>query len=125
MKKYILFIILISILLVGCTTQSQTIDSKTTTNTNYKEITLVASNWKFTPATIEVKKGENIRLKIKSNEGTHGISIPDFNVKTGKIAPGVEKVVAFTANKAGTFDFRCNVFCGSGHSSMKGRLIVK
>tara|TARA_Y100000310_G_C20514640_1_gene730573 strand:- start:568 stop:939 length:372 start_codon:yes stop_codon:yes gene_type:complete len=123
MKKYILLLVLVSILIVGCTTQSQT---NTTKNTiNYKEIILVASNWKFTPSTFEVKKGENIKLKIKSVTGTHGISIPAFNVKTGKIAAGQEKIVTFTANKVGTFPFRCNIFCGSGHSKMTGRLIVK
>tara|TARA_Y100000310_G_C20593564_1_gene769353 strand:+ start:706 stop:1101 length:396 start_codon:yes stop_codon:yes gene_type:complete len=131
MKRKILFMMLmvVSIVgIVGCTTEKQVAAGTDTTKENavtYKEITLEASNWKFTPATIEAKKGENIRLKIKSKEGTHGISIPDFNVKTGRIAPGGEKVVTFTVNKVGTFSFRCNVFCGSGHSSMTGRLIVK
>ena len=30
----------------------------------------------------------------------------------------------FTADKAGRFDFLCDVFCGDGHEDMSGTLIV-
>ncbi len=123
MKKEIFLLCVVGIFLLGCTAESNNIS--TNSNPNYKEISLVASNWKFTPNVIEVKKGENIKLKIKSTTGTHGIAIPDLNVKTGRIGPGEEKTVTFTANKVGSFPFRCNIYCGSGHKTMTGRLIVK
>ena len=127
-KKIMLILLCFNLIfIVGCAEKkvTNTSASSKTDTTNYKEITVIASNWKFTPSTIEIKKGENVKLNVKSTTGTHGISIPDLNIKTGKIAQGEEKTVTFTANKIGTFSFRCNVYCGSGHSTMTGRIIVK
>jgi heme/copper-type cytochrome/quinol oxidase subunit 2 len=32
--------------------------------------------------------------------------------------------LSFTPDKAGTFTFLCDVFCGDGHEGMSGRLVV-
>jgi cytochrome c oxidase subunit 2 len=32
--------------------------------------------------------------------------------------------VEFVADRAGSFDFTCAEYCGTGHSGMKGRLTV-
>ena len=32
--------------------------------------------------------------------------------------------VEFTADKAGTFNFYCNNYCGQGHPDMSGVLVV-
>ena len=89
-----------------------------------KEFTIVATLWKFTPSTIEVNKGDRVRIVLKSEEGNHGISIPDFGVDV-QASLGQTRTAEFTADKAGTFQFRCNLFCGSGHSEMTGTLVVK
>ncbi|MBI4117794.1 MAG: cupredoxin domain-containing protein [Parcubacteria group bacterium] len=88
-----------------------------------KVFTLIATNWQFTPSNISVKKGDEVILKITSQEGTHGFSLPDFGiVKT--LNPQETVVVEFTADKIGTFSFFCSIFCGSGHSTMRGALTV-
>jgi cytochrome c oxidase subunit 2 len=33
--------------------------------------------------------------------------------------------IEFTADKAGTFEFKCFVCCGMGHRKKKGKLIVQ
>ena len=43
---------------------------------------------------------------------------------TAKIEPGKVTRVVFTPDKTGEFTFSCNIFCGSGHEDMVGRLIV-
>ena len=89
-----------------------------------KEFSLTAKQWEFSPSTITVKKGDHVKLTIKSMDVTHGFNLPDFNVNAN-LEPNKETVVEFTADKSGTFTFFCSVFCGSGHSSMKGTLVVE
>ncbi len=89
-----------------------------------KEFTMTAKQWEFQPSEITVKKGDTVRLKITSIDVNHGFALPDFNVNA-RLEPNKEVVVEFTADKAGTFSFFCSVVCGSGHSGMKGTLIVE
>lgn len=86
--------------------------------TDTKEFTLKASRFVYSPDTITVNKGDRVKINIDNTDTTHGIRIPDYNVKG-------EKWVEFTADKSGEFDFFCNVFCGTGHMEMQGKLIVK
>lgn len=89
-----------------------------------KIIEIKASQWKFEPDTITVKKGESVKLIITSQDVTHGFSLPAFNIQE-TLKPGQTVTVEFVPDKAGTFPFRCTVFCGSGHSGMDGTLIVE
>ncbi|MBS3151755.1 cupredoxin domain-containing protein [Candidatus Woesearchaeota archaeon] len=91
--------------------------------TGVKEFNVVAKKWEFQPSTIEVKRGDKVKLNINSVDVTHGFSLADFGINEN-LAPGKTTVVEFTADKTGTFTFFCSVYCGSGHSDMKGMLIV-
>ncbi len=53
-----------------------------------------------------------------------GFNAPDFKVRTD-IPPGKLMRVELTPDKAGTFTFFCDVFCGSGHEEMNGTFIVE
>ena len=88
------------------------------------EISMTAKQWEFEPGTITVKEGQKVKLNIKSVDVTHGFALPDFGVSQ-RLEPGKEVTVEFTADKKGTFTFFCNVACGSGHSGMKGTLVVE
>lgn len=89
-----------------------------------KEFSMIAKKWQFDPFTINVKQGDKVRLKIKSIDVSHGFSLLDFNVNEN-LEPEKEVVVEFIADKKGEFSFFCSVFCGEGHSGMKGKLIVE
>ncbi len=93
-----------------------------------REFKVTAKNWDFTPNTLEAVKGEKVRITITSlDDGAgagHGFALPDFNIN--KVLKKGETVqVEFVADKAGEFKFFCSVFCGSGHGTMAGKLIVK
>jgi len=89
-----------------------------------KEFTVEASQWKFTPSTITVNKGDTVRLKVISKDVTHGLAIPAFGIDQ-RLNSGGEIEVVFVADKAGEFPFYCTVFCGRGHSDMTGVLVVE
>ena len=89
-----------------------------------KEFKITAKRFQFEPSTIEVSKGDRVRLLVTSTDVPHGISITEYGINE-RLDPGKEVKIEFTADKEGTFTAFCSVFCGSGHGGMKGRLIVK
>lgn len=89
-----------------------------------KEFTMTARQWKFDPETITVNEGDTVKLQITSVDVTHGFALSEFGINEF-LEPGKTVNIEFIADKKGTFTFFCSVFCGSGHSEMKGTLIVK
>ncbi len=88
------------------------------------EIEIQAMKFDFTPETVEVKRGQAVTLVLTSIDRIHGFKMPEFGVRTD-IVPGEETRVTITPEKAGTFVFFCDVFCGDGHEEMSGTLVVE
>jgi len=89
-----------------------------------KEFKITAKQFQFEPSTIEVNKGDTVKLIVTSADVPHGISIPEYGINE-RLDPGKPVTIEFKAEKEGTFTAFCSVFCGSGHSAMKGKIIVK
>jgi len=90
---------------------------------NERVIPVVARKFVFLPSTINLKKGEPVVLEFTAPEVVMGFNAPDLKLRTD-IVPGTVAHVRFTPDKAGTFPFLCDVFCGDGHETMHGTLIV-
>ena len=90
----------------------------------FKTIDVVASRYEFDPATVVVMKGDRVRLRLRSADRAHGVEIKAFRVKALIPKGGAIVTVEFVADRLGTFDIICSEYCGSGHSAMKGRLLV-
>jgi heme/copper-type cytochrome/quinol oxidase subunit 2 len=88
------------------------------------EIQITAKKYSFSPDPIRVRKGDHVKLVITSTDKDHGIKIDAFHVDQ-KLKKDVPTTVEFTADQAGTFPFKCSVFCGIGHGGMKGVVIVE
>lgn len=93
-------------------------------STEVREFKMTAKQFQFEPSTIEVNKGDKVRLIVTSTDVPHGIAIPEYGINE-RLDPGKEVKIEFTAEKEGTFTAFCSVFCGSGHSNMKGKIIVR
>ncbi len=89
-----------------------------------KEFQITAKQFSFNPETIEVNKGDKVRLIVTSIDVPHGIAIKEYNINE-RLDVGKPVTIEFTADKEGTFTAFCSVFCGSGHSNMKGKIVVK
>ena len=96
----------------------------TAQNGDFKEFKITAKQFEFTPSTIEVNKGDKVKLVVTSVDVPHGIAIKEYGINE-QLPVGKPVTIEFTADKAGTFTAYCSVFCGSGHSNMKGNLVVK
>ena len=86
-------------------------------------IKVVARKFVFRPEEIALRLGEAVTIELTSADVVMGFNAPDFKVR-GDIIPGTVTSVTFTPDKVGTFIFLCDVFCGDGHETMSGRLVV-
>lgn len=89
-----------------------------------KTFNIEMTRFSFTPSTLNVGVGDTVVINATAKDTTHGISIPEFGVNL-VVPKGTTQTTSFVANKAGTYNFRCSVYCGEGHSDMTGTLIVK
>jgi len=90
-----------------------------------QKITVVGSEFAFTPSSITLKKGLATQITFKNmGKFPHNLTIPDLNVKTKTIQPGEQDTIQFTPDKTGQFSFICTV---PGHvdKGMKGTLTVQ
>jgi cytochrome c oxidase subunit 2 len=86
-------------------------------------IKVLAKKFEFVPGEIHVKQGETVTLEFTAPEVPMGFNLADFKLRAD-IMPGKVTSVELTPDKAGTFTFVCDVFCGNGHEDMSGMLIV-
>lgn len=91
---------------------------------NVVEIKITAKRFQYDPNVITVKKGQKVRLLITALDHNHGFQLPAYDINQ-EIYKGQTATIEFTADKAGTFPFKCSVYCGLGHRKMKGKLIVE
>ena len=89
-----------------------------------KNSKLQQSNLLLNQKTIEINKGDKVRLIVTSIDVPHGIAIPEYGINE-RLDPGKPVTIEFTADKEGTFTTFCSVFCGFGHINMKGKIVVK
>lgn len=87
-------------------------------------IEIICQKSHYSPDTIRLRKGEPVRLILKSVDVTHGFAIDDLRIAR-EISPGPPTIVDFTPERAGTFPFYCVVRCGREHLKMRGTLIVE
>jgi heme/copper-type cytochrome/quinol oxidase subunit 2 len=87
-------------------------------------VSIVAQRGKYTPSEIHVPRGVPVTLVLTSLDTTHGFSVPDLDIDAA-ISPGQPTKVSLNVAKAGQYDFVCDRFCGEGHESMVGKIIVE
>lgn len=93
-------------------------------NISVRVFNLIARRFEFSPDIIKVKKGNKVIINITSEDVEHGFNIDEYKINK-TIPAGGNVTVEFIADVVGKFDFYCNVYCGVGHSNMRGQLIVE
>ncbi len=86
-------------------------------------IAVRAKKFDFTPDEIQLKVGEPVVLEFATEDVHMGFDAPDLGLHAD-IVVGKPVRVPFTPSKAGSFEFACDVFCGSGHEEMSGVIKV-
>ncbi len=92
-------------------------------NGRVRHIRISANEWYFDPNDLTIDAGDTIRLIVASNEGSHYLVQPDFEI--GLFIPeGEEREVTFVADRGGDFRFGTCEWDGSQLQVMKGRIRV-
>lgn len=87
------------------------------------DVYLQARLWAWYPI-LKLKKGETYRLHLSSTDWQHGFSLQPVNINM-QVVPGYEMVLNITPDKAGDYAIVCNEYCGIGHHTMLGKMIVE
>jgi cytochrome c oxidase subunit 2 len=89
-----------------------------------RTIEIILQKSYYSPDTIELSRGESVRLSLKSVDVTHGFAIDALSIAR-EISPGPPTVINLPTSQAGTYPFYCVVRCGKDHLKMRGTLVVK
>ncbi|MCH8943065.1 MAG: cupredoxin domain-containing protein [Bacteroidetes bacterium] len=119
-----LILVLVVFGISSCTLTSSFIDKLAEDGTHI--IQIEAERFQFIPSQIRVRQGERVRLIFRSRDTTHGVAIPEYQIRKDIPPRGKgETIVEFTADKIGSFTYRCSHLCGAGHAMMRGIIVVE
>ena len=82
-----------------------------------------ARQFAYSPAELVVNPGDSVTIQLVSTDVVHGLYIDGYDLAV-EADPGQAATLTFTADKSGSFRFRCNVTCGAMHPFMIGKLTV-
>lgn len=74
-------------------------------------------------ADLHLQVGKPVKLLMRSIDVIHDFYVPEFRAKMD-IVPGMVTYVWFTPTRTGTFETFCAEFCGTGHYTMRGKVVV-
>jgi len=124
MRKYLVVLSVLFFIIVSaayCRASEPVLSGEVTDGVRIIKVT--AMKYKFDPDPVVVRAGDKVRLSVTSLDVEHGLAIAEFKVNL-VIPAGKTESIEFLADKAGTFNINCSVYCGPGHSKMQGKLVV-
>ena len=86
-------------------------------------IEIHAKRFGFTPDQITLKKGETVKIRLVSEDVTHGFFLRPLKIDE-EVSPGQPTEIVLTPDKTGTFTTICDHFCGVNHGNMKMTIVV-
>lgn len=72
---------------------------------------------------LHVPQGRAVKLTMATEDVIHSFFIPAFRVKQD-VVPGRYTTLWFEPTKVGEYHLFCAEYCGTSHSSMRGRVVV-
>lgn len=88
-----------------------------------KTFQITAKKYEFLPETIKVNQGDKVVLQVTASDRDHGFGISELNIDEA-LPEGNTVTIEFVAENKGEVTIKCTKFCGWGHFSMNGKLIV-
>ncbi len=88
-----------------------------------RHIHVDAASFAYSPSVISVNPGDRVTLEFSSTDVVHGLYLDGYGLSL-TAEPGQTARLTFTADRPGSFRFRCSVTCGPLHPFMIGKLNV-
>jgi cytochrome c oxidase subunit 2 len=91
-----------------------------------RTIDVTAERFEFWPSEITIDEGEQVELRITSEDTMHGFRVVGAGINVLVPKRGKGPVTARLAGvKPGRYTFECTRMCGAGHHFMRGVLVVR
>jgi len=87
-------------------------------------IDVTAKRFAFSPDKITLKVGKTVKLRLHSEDVTHGFFLRPLKLDE-EIPAGGTTEVTVTPQVAGTFLTICDHFCGANHGNMNMTIVVE
>jgi cytochrome c oxidase subunit 2 len=87
-------------------------------------VEISAKRFRFEPAEVTLRRGEKVKLVLRSDDVVHGFFSRPLGIDT-EIHPGTPTEVVVTPRTAGRFLTICDHFCGAGHGNMTMTFVVE
>jgi cytochrome c oxidase subunit II len=101
---------------------------------NRYEVHIVAKMWNYdagpeagpagAPPTIKIPRGSQVTFYVTSRDIIHGFYIEEHAINL-EVIPGQVARGAVNFGRAGTFRIICDQYCGVGHHTMYGQIVVE
>ncbi|GAB4426864.1 MAG: cytochrome c oxidase subunit II [Anaerolineae bacterium] len=88
------------------------------------EAYIVGRTWAWDPKEITVPVGSTVTFFITAKDVQHGFMLWDTNLNI-QIVPGQVSKLTITFDTPGEYPYICNEYCGVGHHTMAGKVIVE
>jgi heme/copper-type cytochrome/quinol oxidase subunit 2 len=82
-----------------------------------------ASSFEYKPGVIRVNPGDRVTIELAATDVVHGLYLDGYGLSL-EADPGKTERLTFTADRPGSFRFRCSVTCGPLHPFMIGKMKV-
>ncbi|MBS1920896.1 MAG: c-type cytochrome [Bacteroidetes bacterium] len=86
------------------------------------DVIVMAEMWRWSPVMI-LQKDQAYKFHISSRDVLHGFSIQPVNMNF-QVYPSYDYVLEFKPTESGEYKVICNEFCGIGHHTMIGKIVV-
>lgn len=87
-------------------------------------IDITAKRFAFSPDKITLKRGQTVKLRLHSEDVTHGFFLRPLKLDE-EIPAGQTTEVTITPQEPGTFTTICDHFCGANHGNMNMTIVVE
>jgi cytochrome c oxidase subunit II len=92
--------------------------------TSVKEFTITARRSGFSPAKIEVSRGDLVKITLVAEDRPHSLTIDAYRVSK-RAAPGQNAIIELHADVVGAHTFYCSLTSEDCCRSMRGELVVR
>jgi len=89
-----------------------------------REFTINGGHYAFQPQTIEVNRNDLVKIAFTAQDIPHSFTIDEYRI-VKRAGVGQTVTFEFRADRAGTFNYYCNLTQDEKCRNMKGRLVVK
>jgi cytochrome c oxidase subunit 2 len=87
-------------------------------------VTMIGGTFFWLPNPVTVPAGKRVTFRLTALDVTHGFQVTGTNINT-MVVPGYVSQLTYTFERPGEYLVVCNEYCGTGHHTMGGKIVVE